>query len=145
MAKSSTSVHINAPVERVFSAVTDIENFPQRAESITKVEFLSDEKSGVGTKFRETRTMGKKEASATLEITEYVENESVRFVSDEGGTIWDTIFTLKPFGDGTQMDVEMDARPYKLFSRIVTPLMIGVIGKYVKKDMDELKEWCERA
>jgi uncharacterized membrane protein len=144
MSKSSTTVQINALVERVFTAITDIESFPRRAESITKVEFLSDVKNGVGTKFRETRMMGSKEATAVLEITEFVENEKVRFVSDEGGTIWDTVFTVNPSGSETRMDVEMDARPYKFFSKIVTPLMIGLIGKYVKKDMEELKAWCER-
>lgn len=87
--------------------------------------------------------MGSKEAKAVLEITEFVENEKVRFVSDEGGTVWDTVFTLGSSGTETQMDVEMDARPYKFLSKILTPLMIGMIGKYVKKDMDELKEWCE--
>lgn len=143
MPKSSTTVHIDAPVEIVFAAITDIENFPQRAESITKVEFLSDAKQGKGTRFRETRMMGSKEATAVLEITEFIENEKVRFVSDEGGTIWDTVFTLSQSASETRMDVEMDARPYKFFSKLVTPLMIGMIGKYVKKDMEELKEWCE--
>ena len=146
MSQSSTSLHIEAPIEQVFVAITNIEDFPQRAESITKIEFLSETKHGVGTKFRETRMMGKKEATAVLEITEFVENEKVRFVSDEGGTIWDTIFKVSPSssGSGTQLDLVMDARPYKLMSKIVTPLIIKMIGKFVLKDMDELKAWCEQ-
>ena len=144
MPKTSTTVHIKAHVEKVFAAATDIECFPQRARSIKKVKFLSDVKHGSGTKFRETRMMGSKEAATVLEITEFVENEKVRFVSDAGGTIWDTVFTFSPSGTDTQMDVEMDARPYRFFSKIVTPLMISMIGKHVEKDMQELKQWCER-
>jgi len=146
MAKTSTSLQIAAPVDVVFKAISDVESFPTRNPSVTHIEFLSQEKSGVGTKFRETRMMGKKVAKAVLEITECVENESIRFVSDEGGTVWDTIFRVSPSADGhgTQLDLEMDARPYKLFSKIITPLMIGMIGKFVKKDMDDLKAWCEQ-
>jgi len=144
MPESSTSLQIKAPVETVFAAITDIENFPGRSGAIIKVEFLGETKHGVGTKFRETRKMGKKEATAVLEITEYVENQRVRFVSDEGGTIWDTVFEVSSAGTGTQLDLRMDARPYKFFSKIVTPLIIRMIGKFVLKDMEELKAWCER-
>ena len=80
MSQTFVSLDINAPVEAVFAALANIETFPDRAEAIAAVEFLSDQKHGVGTRFRETRIMNGREAVAELEVTEQVENERIRMV-----------------------------------------------------------------
>ena len=80
MSQTFVSLDINAPVEAVFAALANIETFPYRAEAIAAVEFLSDQKHGVGTRFRETRIMNGREAVAELEVTEQVENERIRMV-----------------------------------------------------------------
>ena len=95
---------IDAPADVVFRAVAHIEQFSQAVPGILRVEFLSDVKSGVGARFRETRMMMGREASTELEVTEYVENERVRIVSEAGGALWDTVFTVvrRRRGDGAQ-------------------------------------------
>ena len=86
---------IDAPLDKVFKTVSDISQFSQAIPHIMKIEYLSDKKNGVGTRFRETRLMKGKEAVTELEVTEYIENERVRFVADSHGTVWDTVFTVK--------------------------------------------------
>lgn len=144
MAKRSTSRQIKAPVEIVFSAITDLEKFPDKNPDIVKIEILSEQKTGIGTRFIEIRRMGKREGSTELECTEYVENELVRFVADQGGTIWDSVFTTSAKDGGTELTLEMDARPYKLMPKIIMPMILGMIAKAVEKDMDAVKEYCER-
>ena len=61
---------INALIDLVFKTVSDINNFSKSVPDIVKVEFLSDVKLGVGTRFRETRLMKGKEATTELEVTE---------------------------------------------------------------------------
>jgi uncharacterized protein YndB with AHSA1/START domain len=46
---------IRAPVDLVFQTVADIRRFSQALPHVVKVEFLSDARTGVGTRFRETR------------------------------------------------------------------------------------------
>ena len=144
MLNRSTKRQIAAPVDVVFRAITEIEKFPEKNPAIVKVEILSDQKSGVGTRFRETRRMKDKENSTVLECTEFVENERVRFVADEGGTIWDSVFTTSPTDQGTELTLEMDARPYKFLPKLVVPMIMGMISKAVEEDMDGVKEYCER-
>lgn len=138
---------INAPVDAVFETVSDISNYTKAVPDIVRVEFLTEQKTGVGTRFRETRRMGKREATTELEVTEYVRNERVRMVSDAGGTIWDTVFTVtaEEDGPGTRLDLVMEARPYRLMSRLLVPLMKGAVAKAVAGDMDALKTWLEEA
>ncbi len=143
MTKRSTSRQINAPAAAVFDAVADIEKFPEKSADIVSVELLTEQKKGVGARFRETRRMGKREGTTELECTEYVENERVRFVADQGGTVWDSVYTIKENADGTLLTLEMDARPHKLLAKIVVPFIVGMISKAVEKDMDAVKDYCE--
>ncbi|MGK7312992.1 MAG: SRPBCC family protein [Candidatus Longimicrobiales bacterium M2_2A_002] len=61
---------IDAPADRVFRVIADIREYSQAQPDIVGVEFLSDRQYGVGTRFREIRRMGKREATTELEVTE---------------------------------------------------------------------------
>lgn len=143
MAVIKTMRQINAPVERVFAGVSNIENFSQAVPDIVKVEFVSDIKHGKGAKFRETRIMNGREATTELEVTEYQPPERVRFVSDAGGTVWDTVFTTTSKGGGAALAMEMEARPHRFLARLMTPFIMGMVAKAVESDMDAVKSWCE--
>ncbi len=144
MGHASTSRTIRAPVERVFDAVAHIENFQHISPDIVKVEFLTEQRRGVGTRFRETRRMGKREGCTELEVTEYVENEHIRLVADQGGTIWDSSFTTKDQGDGTtELAMAMEARPHKLLAHLVAPLFVRLTRKFVEQDLDAVQAHCE--
>ena len=139
----SSSHLIAAPQETVFQRLANIEQFTQAVPHITKVEFLSEQKYGVGTEFRETRVMNGREATATLKVTELVENESLRIISDEGGTEWDTKFQVSAQDGQTQMDMEMEARPQKRVAKFLTPLILPMVEKFVIQDMELVKSYCE--
>ncbi len=134
---------IHAPVDLVFKTVSDI-NFSKAVPHIVSAEILSDTKSGVGTRFRETRLMNGKEAKTVLEVTEFVENGRVRMVADSHGTVWDSLFTVKPDGESTALELTMDARAHKLLPKIMNSLIKGMVQKAVEKDMDAVKAYCER-
>lgn len=143
MSQVKVSRTINASKEKVFETVSDISNFSKAVPHIIKVEFLSEIKKGVGAKFEETRLMKGKEASVILEVTEFKKNENVRLVSDAGGTIWDTIFSVRADGDNTMLEMVMDANPYKVMAKMVTPLIMGMVRKGIEDDMDSVKKYCE--
>jgi carbon monoxide dehydrogenase subunit G len=84
-----------------------------------------------------------KEASTELEVTEYVENDRIRLVSDSGGTIWDTVFTVKAAEGGTELNMTMDATAHKLLPKFINPLIMGMVRKFIEQDMDAVKVFCE--
>jgi uncharacterized membrane protein len=143
MAQYVATRTIAAPVDRVFATVAHIDRFQEAVPHITNVEFLTETRSGVGTRFRETRLMRGREASTELEVTEYVQDERVRLVSDAGGTVWDTVFTVQASGSGTELSMVMDARPYKLTARVVNPMISRMLTKALETDMDAVKAYCE--
>ncbi len=144
MSRTEVSRTVDAPVEAVFDAIAHAENFARIQPAIMKLEFLTEQRTGAGTRFKETRMMGNKAATCELEVTEYVPHERVRIVSDEGGTVWDTVFTTTPApGGGTELSMVMDAKAYKLAAKIMNPLIKGMIRKHIEADLDAVKVHCE--
>ena len=144
MANVTVTRRVDAPADVVFRTVAQVEQFSQAVPGILRVEFLSEVKSGVGARFRETRMMMGREASTELEVTEHVENERVRIVSEAGGALWETVFTVVPDGEGAELKMVMDARPQTTSARMTMPLVLGMVRTAVEKDMDAVKAFCER-
>lgn len=144
MKQFTTERAIEAGMQEVFDVIAHIENFQAAIPHITKVEFLSSEQRGVGTRFRETRLMRGREVTTELEVREYEPPTMVRIVSDAGGTVWDTFFRLSQEGSTTRLAMEMDAIPHKLLARLALPLIGGSVAKAIEADMDALKTYCEQ-
>jgi uncharacterized protein YndB with AHSA1/START domain len=135
---------INTPVEAIFKAIADIRNLPETNPDILSVEFISKLKSGVGTRFVETRLMNGKESKTELEITELADNKLIRMVADSHGTVWDSVFTVESQGTGARLTLSMQARAHKLLPKLLNPLMKGLYKKGLEKHMDALKNYCEK-
>jgi len=143
MTRTIVSRQINAPAATVFDAVAHIENFSKAVPGIVNIEFLTESRTGVGTKFKETRLMKGREATVELEVTEYEPNQRIRIVSDTHGTVWDTVFTVAENAGQTQLEMVMDANAYKLLPKLMNPLIRGMIQKAIEGDMDAVKAYCE--
>ena len=145
---SRTEVHrtIAAPADQVFAAVADVEQFSRAVDDIERVEFVSDIRTGLGTRFRETRVMRGRETTVELEITEFAPPERVRFLSEAGGVQWDTVFTVEAARvGGTRLRMVMEATPLTFVARLMMPLVKGMVRKAIASDMDAVKACCEKA
>jgi uncharacterized membrane protein len=143
MAQFAANRTIDAPADRVFETVAHIENFQRAVPHITNVEFLTESHTGIGTRFRETRLMRGREVTTELEVTEYEPNQRVRLVSDAGGTVWDTMFTVRDNDGESVVSLLMDARPYKLTARVMNRVISRMIRKGIEGDLDGVKAYCE--
>lgn len=144
MTRTELSRTVAATPAAVFRAVSDVSNFAKAVPAIRRVEFLSEVRHGVGTRFRETRVMRGREAVAEMEVVEYAEGERIRLRSDAGGAVWDSTFTVAPAGDErTRLRLVMVARPYRVLARVFVPVARGMVAKAVASDMDAVKAYCE--
>ena len=143
MSRFTTSRTINAPLDRIFETISDINNYSKAVPHVTKAEILSEVQAGVGTRFRETRVMDGKETTTELEVTEYAKNDCIRMVADSHGTVWDSLFTVKSVEGKTELTLTMDAKSHTLAAKLMTKVIGGMIQKGLEKDMDCLKAYCE--
>ena len=146
MTKITVNRTIRASQDLVFRTVADATLFAKAVPHVVKIAYLSDIKTGVGTRFRETRKMGNRETTTELRVTEYAENEYIRLVADSHGTIWDSLFTIEPLADEkTRLTLTMKAKPQKLLPRFLTPFFKNTMTKALANDMDAIKVFCEKA
>ena len=144
MARWTVTRTINAPIETVFSAISDVDHFAEVRPQVVKIEFLSDIHSGVGTRFRETRRMKDKDSINDLEITEFERDRRIRFVTTNHDITWDSVYIVKPQVGPTVLTLTMDATSGKLIPRIMMFLISGVLQTALEGDMDTIKDFCER-
>ncbi len=135
---------IAAPAEIVFRAIADVPNLPDTVPDIVRIEMLTDGISGVGTRFRETRRWKGKETVTELEVTEYRSGEHIRMIADSNGTVWDSVFTVKPAGAQAELTITMDARAYKLFPKLLNLLFKGFFRKGLVHHVNHVQAYCER-
>lgn len=129
MTRTIVSRNIKATIDLVFKTVADITQFSRALPHIVKVEFLSDIKFGFGARFRETRLMKGKETATELKVTEYFENNLVRFVAEDHGIVWDTVFVVNREEGYTKLTVTMDAKAQKSLAKLIVFLISGTVKK----------------
>lgn len=134
---------IDAPADFVFETVADIEKFADVIPEIVSVDFLTEQRTGVGTRFRETRLIRGRKSSTDLEVKEFEAHRRIRLVADSHGTIWDTVFVVSESGGRTTLEMTMEATPHRLLTRLLNPLMRKAIRAAIEKDMDAVQNYCE--
>ena len=108
--KIEVETDIAAPPDVVFATVTDVPNWPNFVPAIEQLEILTSSPVGVGTKFRETRTMfGRK---ATEEMTVAVHDPPRRFdlTAENHGTRYLARHEITPPPGGSRLRLEFGAR-----------------------------------
>jgi carbon monoxide dehydrogenase subunit G len=134
---------IAAPVAETFRLASDIEGLPGRIKGITKVEKLTPGPVGVGTRYKETRVMFKREASETFEFTAFEPDRRYEVTASSCGAEYRCEFRFTPEGAGTRVDVTFQVRAVsfvaKLFSPLA-PLMMGTMRRCVEADLSDLEK-----
>ncbi len=143
----SVSCQVNAPAERVFAHATNFAETASFIEGISKSEVLTDGPVGVGTRFRETRIMFKRECTEEMEITEFEPNERYVLQADSHGSLYVTTITFTPEDGGTNVTMDFRAEAHSLMAKLMTPLakmMTNTMKKCVESDLACLKEHSEQ-
>ena len=137
---------IAADPDRVFATIGDIERLPETSPDTVSVAFLGEQRSGAGTRFRETRQMGKRSQDFDLELRECdASARTARFVSDHQGTVWDTRMVVVPEGTGSHVEFVMEAHTDSMMKNLVFKLMRGLFRSGMNKQVLALKAYCEAA
>ena len=142
MASVTASRHFDAPPDKVWHLLSDIEHAADRIEAIQRVEILNEGPVGQGTRFKETRIMFGKEATEEMEITEWNPPTHYTLECESCGAHFKSIVSCKPDHDGTLVEMSMDARPMSFMARLMSPLsalMMKSCRKAFEKDLDDIK------
>jgi uncharacterized membrane protein len=147
MTKCTITEFINVPIEHVFERMSDFENCPDRIENIVRVEMLTEGPVGVGTRFKETRVMFKREATEEMKVVEFNRPNSYALSAYSCGCEYNSRFRFKPKDGGTEVEMTFEGVPKKLLAKIMAFLMkpmMKMVVKECKKDLADVKQSLEK-
>lgn len=144
MPQCSLTKRIAAPIETVFDVASDLPNAAEHVRGIERIEMLSPPPIGIGTKWRETRTMMGRSSTETLEVTAFDRPRSYTVGCESCGAYFESTFRFTPAAGGTDvtLDVRMEAR--SLMAKFMSPIGNLMFGKAMRKMMDDDLEDVKR-
>lgn len=141
-------VTINGSKAAVWAAITNIEHASEIISGIEKIEILEKPANGlVGLKWRETRKLFGKSATADKWITDAVENEFYKTRAEDGGFVFLSTMSISDTSGGVTLTSSHDSQPQgiaaKLMSIPMGLLFKGVAKKALQQDLNDYKAAVE--
>jgi hypothetical protein len=141
-------VTINGSRAAIWAAITNIENASETISGIEKIEVLEKPANGlVGLKWRETRKLFGKSATADKWITDAVENEFYKTRAEDSGFVFLSTMSISETNGGITLTSSHDSQPQgiaaKLMSIPMGLLFKGVAKKALQQDLNDYKAAVE--
>lgn len=138
--------HIAAHVEKVFDLATDLPHAAEHVAAIDRIEMLTEGPVGVGTCWRETRTMFGRESTEEFEITHFDRPTIYTAGGESCGAQFAFAFQFVEIDGGTEVALAVEFKPVTFFAKLMSPLgvfMMGGMKKAVRRDLLDLKQRAE--
>jgi carbon monoxide dehydrogenase subunit G len=130
-----------SPLE-IFQVLSDPTKATEFLNNIKESKKLTDGPIGVGTRFRETRVVNGKEASADLLVSAYEPNTHVGISTEAEGIHVAYHYHLSPEGDGTRLKWTCELQAGGL-RKMMLPMVAGVMKKEDGRHLQRLKTYLE--
>ena len=142
-------VTINGSKEAIWAAITNIENASKIISGILNIEVLEKPANGlVGLKWRETRMLFGKPATAEKWIIEATENEFYKTKAEDGGFVFITTMRISENSGGITLTGSHETRPQGIGAKLMSIPMVlffkGVIRKALLQDLNDIKSAVEK-
>lgn len=147
--KVEVHVTINGSRAATWAAITDIENAAKIISGIERIELVEKPANAfVGLKWRETRMLFGKPATAEKWITDAVENEFYKTRAESDGFIFLSTMTISEDSGGVKLISFHDSQPQSIAAKIMAiPMGLffrGVAKKALLQDLNDIKAAVER-
>jgi hypothetical protein len=142
-------VTINGSKAAIWAAITNIENAAETISGIEKIEVVEKPANGlVGLKWRETRMLFGKPATAEKWITDAVENEFYKTRAEDGGFVFLSTMSISESSGGITLTSSHDSQPQSIVAKLMSIpmglLFKGVAKKALLQDLRDIKSAVEQ-
>jgi carbon monoxide dehydrogenase subunit G len=149
MTNLTVSREIAAPADAVWRIITDLNSSAKTITAIQSIEILSEPQDfGVGTRWRETRTMFGKQATEEMWVTDLVPGTSYVVKAASNGARYTTVMAVTPKdGDSSEISTEFGAEPTgtmaKVMGATIGKLFENATRKALAQDLDDIAAAAE--
>ena len=141
-------VTVNGSKAAIWAAITNIENASEIISGIENIEVLEKPANGlVGLRWRETRMLFGKPATAEKWITDAAENEFYKTRAEDRGVVFLTTVSISESSGGITLTSSHDSKPLGIVARLMSiPMFLfkGVAKKTLLQDLNDIKSAVEQ-
>ena len=142
-------VTINGSKAAVWATITNIENAAETISGIKHIEVLETPASGlVGLKWRETRILFGKPATAEKWITDAAPNEFYKTKAESDGFVFLCTKSISESSGGITLTESHESQPQGIVARIMSiPMRLlfkGAVKKALLQDLNDIKAAVEQ-
>lgn len=145
---AEAQVTINGSRAAIWAAITDIENASKTISGIQNIEVLEKPANGlVGLKWRETRMLFGKPATAEKWITDAVEYDFYKTRAEDNGFVFLSTIRISESSGGMTLTSSHDSQPQGIVARFMSiPMFLfkGVAKKALLQDLNDIKAAVEQ-
>ena len=137
---------VKADPDTTFRVFADIPNAESTVAGIDSIEMLSDGPVGIGTRWRETRTMMGKAATEEMWVTGFDPPRSYTVEAESHGTHYHSRYEFEAAEGGTRVTLRFEGRPQSIATKLMTVvgyLFMGQIRKMLAQDMADAAAHAE--
>jgi uncharacterized membrane protein len=134
------AVNIEAPPQRVFAVLQDVERWPEWTSTMTSVQRLDQGPFAIG---GSARVRQPKLRPAVWRVTELQHGRSFTWVTSAPGLRMKAEHQIEPRGGGSRVELTFELSG--LFSPIFSRLYGGLIERYMATEAQGLKQRSEAA
>ena len=140
---------IDAPAQRVWDIVTDLQASPEVLSGVDRVERLDGgDAFEVGTRWRETRTMFGRQASEEMAVTAIEPPRSYTVEAGSGGTTYRSTIAVTPLGERrSRLTMGFAAQSTGIAGRVLAAtvgrLFLGSTRKALERDLEDIATAAE--
>ena len=142
-------VTINGSKAAIWAVITNIANASETISGIENIEVLEKPANGlVGLRWRETRMLFGKPATAEKWITDAAENEFYTTRAEDNGFVFLSTMRISESSGGISLTSAHDSKPQGIVARLMSIpmglLFKGVAKKALLQDLNDIKSAVER-
>ena len=142
-------VTINGSKAATWAAITNIENASEIISGIEKIEVIEKPAKGlVGLKWRETRMLFGKPATAEKWITDAAENEFYKTRAEDNGFVFLSTISISETNGGMTLISSHETKPQTIIAKLQSIPMVllfkGVVKRALLQDLNDIKSAVER-
>jgi len=142
-------VTINGSRAAIWAAISNIEKTSEIISGIQKIEVIEKPAHGlVGLKWRETRMLFGKPATAEKWITDAVENEFYKTRAEDNGFVFLSTTSIAETRGGMTLSSAHETTPQTFVAKLQSIPMVlffkGVVKKALLQDLNDIKAAVEK-
>jgi hypothetical protein len=137
---------IIAQKEEIWSFIIKEENFHRYIDDYIEGEFLTENKTGIGSTFRWYTKFWGRRWESTESVIVWKENERVEYEGDMAGAWFHSQMILIPQDEGVEFKVKIEYKmPYSVFGKLLDLIYFRRrVRKDVNKSIQNVKNYFEK-